>query len=86
MWSLSSSLTQAVEEINNLLEDLDKAYSSPVMVIAKAIEAIDSNSTLKRKFVNALKLAGIDAFRQQINHPSAEIIIAAGKEFIKAEK
>ncbi|RAM50627.1 MAG: hypothetical protein C6Y22_16295 [Hapalosiphonaceae cyanobacterium JJU2] len=76
------SLVEAVAEIQQLLEQLDKSYPSntPIgkMAIAtETINQIDSNPTLADRILRALKAGGVSAFEQFLNHPAASFVIKA---------
>ncbi len=79
----SQNLAQAASDIKKLLEQLSQDYpnNSP-MVGAKAIEAIDSNPTLKERVVNALKEAGSTALENLVDHPAVSIVLAGAKGFM----
>lgn len=81
----SQNLTEAAKEIKDLLTELDQQYNNSALVGAKAIEKIETNPTLKTKFVNALKEGGTEALNQLINHPACSIVLAAGKGFLEAQ-
>ncbi|NEP22744.1 hypothetical protein [Moorena sp. SIO3I6] len=45
-------------------------------VVTKAAEQIEKNSTLKSRVVGALKSAGTEAFKEAIDHPLVNILVA----------
>ncbi len=74
-------LTQAAEEIQQLLEQLSKTnptetLSQKAVVAEKTIESIENNPTLKQKIINAIKAMGIEAFMEAIDHPVANVLRA----------
>lgn len=83
------NLTQVSKEINALIEQFSDDYdSTPIgnmQMGAEVINRVDRNPTLKSRVVNAIKEAGIEAFKQAISHPSAAIIAAGAEGFIDAE-
>ncbi|MDZ7968922.1 MAG: COR domain-containing protein [Nostoc sp. DedSLP03] len=79
----SQNLAQAAKDIKELLDQLSQDYpNNTAMVGAKAIEAIDSNPTLKKRVVNALKEAGSTALEKLVDHPAVSIVIAGAKGFL----
>jgi phosphoenolpyruvate-protein kinase (PTS system EI component) len=76
------SLAEAAAEIQQLLEQLSKTYSTDTtsgkMAIAtEAIKHIESNRTLRQKIVSALKAGSVEALGQALNHPAASFVIGA---------
>ena len=79
----SQNLTQAAQDIKELLNQLSKEYpNNSVIVGAKALEAIDSTPTLKRRVVKALKEAGATALEKLVDHPAVSIVVAGAKGFM----
>ena len=81
-------LAEAAAEIQNILEQLEKSYSSETslgkMAIAtETISQIDSNPTLSARILSALKAGGVSAFEQFLNHPAASFVIAALEDWQK---
>ncbi|HHP7232913.1 MAG TPA: pentapeptide repeat-containing protein, partial [Xenococcaceae cyanobacterium] len=77
----SQDLPQAAAEIQQLLKQLSKTYPTTtnkekIIVAGEAAEQIENNPTLKTKTINALKYAGKEAFKEAINHPVANILMA----------
>lgn len=86
----SQNLTQAAQDIKDLLEQLDQDYDSSTptgqaMMSAKAIENIDKNPTLKARVVNALKEGGTTALESAIDHPAVKPVVAMLKGFMDAK-
>ncbi|NEP80069.1 MAG: hypothetical protein F6K39_19030 [Okeania sp. SIO3B3] len=88
------NLAQAAAEIQELLEQLDKNDSQDrtsqamtdfekMTIASKAIQVIESNLTLKERVINALKAAGPDAFKEALNHPIANILLAAFEGWVE---
>lgn len=78
----SKKLAQAAAEIQQLLEQLEKSYSTnttagKMAVATEAIEKIDSNPLLAERILSALKAGGVSAFEQLLNHPAASFVIGA---------
>ncbi|MEA5466635.1 hypothetical protein [Leptothoe sp. PORK10 BA2] len=85
----SQNLTQAAQEIKELLTQLETDYdpTTPVgqtMMTAKLVESVDHNPTLKARVINALKEGGSAALEAAIDHPVVKPVVAALKGFIDA--
>jgi hypothetical protein len=79
-------LTEAAAEIQQLLEQLEKSYPTDTtmgkMVLAtEAIKQIESRPQLKARIITALKVGGVAAFEQLLNHPVANFVIGALEEW-----
>lgn len=75
------TLAEAAAEIQQLLEQLSKTYpttttAEKMAVVAEAAEQIEKNPTLKARVINAIKLGGTEAFKETINHPLLNILMA----------
>ncbi|OLT58944.1 hypothetical protein [Moorena bouillonii] len=76
------SLTaEAAAEIQQLLNQLSQTNSTTTMkdkmiVVGKVVDQIEINPTLKAKVINALKAGGIEAFKEAIDHPLVNILMA----------
>jgi hypothetical protein len=86
----SKSLVEAATEIQELLKQLEKSYSTDTtagkMAIAtEAIRLIDSNQNLHQRVLSALKAGGIQAFAQFLNHPAASFVIGALEDWQKSK-
>ena len=46
-------------------------------VVAKAVDEIESNPTLKARVIGALKAGGTEAFKELIDHPLVNILLAS---------
>ncbi len=76
------NLAETAAEIQQLLEQLDKSYSTDTtagkMTIAtEAIKQIESNPTLMKRILSAAKAGSISALESAINHPAASFVIGA---------
>lgn len=85
------TLAEAATEIQKLLEQLDKSYSTDTRagneaLVRKAIDQIDSNSELTRRILSALKEGTVKAFEQFLNHPAASFMIAALEDWQKTKR
>ncbi|MBH8574938.1 pentapeptide repeat-containing protein [Nostocaceae cyanobacterium CENA369] len=78
------SLAEAAAEIQQLLKQLEQTYpttttSQKMVVAAEAINRIESNPTLKRRVINAVKEGGLAAFEKAIDNPAGAFIVNAIK-------
>ncbi|MBD2567270.1 hypothetical protein [Anabaena lutea] len=85
------SLSEAAAEIQKLLEQLGKSYSTETTAGKKAIATetisqIDSNPTLAARILSALKGGSVSAFEQFLNHPAASFVISALEDWQKTKK
>lgn len=76
------NLVEAAVEIQQLLQQLEQTYPTNTQqekqaVVTEAIKQIDSNPSLKARVVGALKAGSIEAFKELINHPLVNILIAS---------
>ena len=77
----SQNLAEAAAEIQALLEQLSGTYPTNTsreknIVVGEAVDRIENNPTLKAKVINALKVGGTEAFKEAINHPLVNILVA----------
>ena len=73
-------------EIQEVLDRLSGKYSTVTVaermaVATKAVECIEQDISLKRKIVNSMRVGGIAAISQFLNHPAASFMIAAFEEW-----
>ncbi|WP_414755236.1 pentapeptide repeat-containing protein [Anabaena sp. CCY 9910] len=76
------NLAQAAADIQQLLNQLSRTYpttttSEKMTVVAKAVDEIESNPTLKARVIGALKAAGTEAFKELIDNPLINILLAS---------
>ncbi|MEH1839719.1 MAG: pentapeptide repeat-containing protein [Nostoc sp.] len=84
------SLAQAAAEIQLLLKQLEQTYpttttSQQMVVAAEAINRIESNPTLKKRVINAVKEGGLAAFEKAIDNPAGAFIVGAIKGWQEVE-
>ena len=77
----NQNLADAATEIQQLLEQLSTTYPTStnkekIAVIGEAVDQIENNPTLKAKVINALKAGGTEAFKEAVNHPLVNILVA----------
>ncbi|MEH1771134.1 MAG: pentapeptide repeat-containing protein [Nostoc sp.] len=76
------NLTEAAAEIQQLLNQLGQTYpttttSEKMIAVAKAVDEIENNPTLKARVIGALKAGGTEAFKELIDHPLVNILLAS---------
>ncbi|MGB3513478.1 MAG: hypothetical protein WBA93_30555 [Microcoleaceae cyanobacterium] len=76
------TLQEAAKEIQQLLEQLSKTdYSSNptnnLEIANQAIQEIEKNPSLKSRIITALKAGGKETFKELIDHPAVNILIAS---------
>mgnify|MGYP002779551532 CR=1 FL=1 len=74
-------LAEAAKEIQQLLKQLELTNSSTTMeekqaVVNKAVEKIYNNPKLKSRVIGALKAAGTETFKEAVDHPLVNILVA----------
>ncbi|MDZ8106334.1 MAG: pentapeptide repeat-containing protein [Nostoc sp. DedQUE12a] len=84
------NLAQAAADIQQLLNQLSQSYptattSQRMTVVARAVDEIESNPTLKARVIGALKAGGTEAFKELIDHPLVNILLASIDGWQKAE-
>lgn len=88
------SLAEAAAEIQQLLEQLDKTYSTnmtvqemttaqKMAVATEVIERIESNPMLKQRIIAVLKAASGEALKEFLKHPATSFVIAALEDWQK---
>ncbi|MEM9924693.1 MAG: pentapeptide repeat-containing protein [Cyanobacteria bacterium P01_D01_bin.50] len=85
------TLAEAAQEIQQLLSQLEKSYSTDTtmgkMALAtEAIQHIDSNPSLHARILSALKVGSIKAFEQSLDHPAASFVIGALEDWQKSKQ
>jgi len=83
------NLAEAVTELRAVFTKLDKSYdkNTPIgrsMIMAKAVEAIETKPTLKKKIAIAIKEGTAATIEVAVAHPSVKSVIATIKGFIEA--
>ncbi|MHC5674926.1 hypothetical protein [Nostoc sp.] len=84
------SLAEAAAEIQLLLKQLEQTYpttttSQQMVVAAEAVNRIESNPTLKKRVINAVKEGGLAAFEKAIDNPAGAFIVGAIKGWQEVE-
>ncbi|MBS9394701.1 MAG: fatty acid desaturase [Dolichospermum sp. LBC05a] len=81
IYQSEQNLAKAAAEIQKLLKQLEQnnpttTFEEKATVAAKAIKQIENNPTLKARVVGALKFAGKEAFKEAVDHPLVNILMA----------
>jgi len=84
------NLAQAAPEIQQLLKQLSQTYPTntikeKIMFVGEVVDRIENNPQLKPKVINAIKAGGVEAFKEAINHPVVNILIATIEEWQDVE-
>jgi cell division protein ZapA (FtsZ GTPase activity inhibitor) len=84
------NLAQAAADIQQLLNQLSQTYptttsSEKMTVVAKAVDEIESNPTLKARVIGALKAGGTEALKELIDNPLINILLASIEGWQEAE-
>jgi hypothetical protein len=80
------NLREAAAEIHQLLEQLTQTYptetdSQKDVVAEEAIKQINNNPTLKERIINVIKAMGVEALKEAIDHPLANVLVAGAQEW-----
>ncbi|NEQ15236.1 MAG: hypothetical protein F6K44_15995, partial [Moorea sp. SIO3E2] len=75
------SLAEAAAEIQQLLNQLSQSNPTTtsqekMIVVSEVVDQIENNPTLKAKVINALKAGGVEAFKEALDHPLVNILVA----------
>lgn len=86
----NQSVADAAVEIQKLLEQLDKSYSTDttlgkMQVATETIKVIENNHTLAQRVTSALKAGGVQALAQLLSHPAASFVIGALEDWQKSK-
>ncbi|WP_414755844.1 pentapeptide repeat-containing protein [Anabaena sp. CCY 9910] len=84
------NLAEAAADIQQLLNQLSQTYptattSEKMSVVAKAVDEIESNPTLKARVIGALKAGGTEALKELIDNPLINILLASIDGWQEAE-
>lgn len=84
------NLVDAAKEIQDLLQHLEQNYptttsAQKMTVVAKAIDEIEKNPTLKARVIGALKSGGTEALKELVDHPLVNILVASIEGWQDAE-
>ncbi|GAX45345.1 hypothetical protein NIES4075_63660 [Tolypothrix sp. NIES-4075] len=84
------NLAEAAAEIKQLLQQLEQTNptttnAQKMTVVAKAIDEIEKNPTLKARVIGALKAGGTEALKELVDHPLVNILVASIEGWQEAE-
>ncbi|MEM6398790.1 MAG: CHAT domain-containing protein [Cyanobacteria bacterium P01_D01_bin.116] len=84
------TLSEVAAEIQQLLEQLEKSYSTDTttgkMALAtEAIAQIENNPNLTARIFSALQVGSVKAFEQLLSHPAASFVIGALEDWQKTK-
>lgn len=79
--AVRKNLAEAAVEIQQLLKQLEQSYPTETLtekavVAEEAIKRIEANPTLKERVVGVLKSVGVEAFKEAVDHPLINILVA----------
>ncbi|GGA22442.1 hypothetical protein [Okeania sp. KiyG1] len=76
------NLAEAAKEIQQLLQQLSKPdYSATptenAIIVGEVMQEIEKNPSLKSRIIEALKQGGKEAFKELIDHPAVNVLMAS---------
>ncbi|NEO22131.1 MULTISPECIES: pentapeptide repeat-containing protein [unclassified Moorena] len=79
------NLAEAAAEIQQLLNQISQTNPTTtskekMIVVSEVVDQIENNPPLKAKVINALKAGGVEAFKEAINHPLVNVLMAMIEE------
>ncbi|MEC4814754.1 MAG: effector-associated domain EAD1-containing protein [Scytonema sp. PMC 1069.18] len=89
-YSSNQNFTEAAAQIQQLLKQLQQTNPSiteteKIIVAAKAAEEINNNPTLKARVIGALKSGGKEAFKEAVDNPIVNVLVAIIEGWQEAE-
>ncbi|MCL1471704.1 hypothetical protein [Argonema antarcticum] len=80
-YSAQQNLAEAAKDIQQLLQQLSESNptntpSEKMVVVEKAIKQIEADPTLRERVIGAIKSGSIEAFKELIDHPLVNILVA----------
>ncbi|MFB2974250.1 hypothetical protein ACE1CD_35250 [Aerosakkonema sp. BLCC-F183] len=80
-YAAQQNLAEAAKDIQQLLQQLSESNptntpSEKMVVVEKTIKQIEADPTLRERVIGAIKSGGIEAFKELINHPLVNILVA----------
>jgi uncharacterized protein YjbI with pentapeptide repeats len=89
-YSSKQSLDEAAAEIQQLLKQLEETNpttteTEKMIVAAKAADEIKNNPTLKARVIGALKSGGTEAFKEAVDNPLVNVLVAIIEGWMQAE-
>ena len=82
------TLAETAAEIQQLLKQLEQSNptettAGQMAVATQAIEIVENNPTLKQRVIGVLKSAGTEAFKEALDNPIANVLVAAFQGWIE---
>jgi uncharacterized protein YjbI with pentapeptide repeats len=89
-YSSKPSLDEAATEIQQLLKQLEETNpttteTEKMIVAAKAADEIKNNPTLKARVISAIKSGGTEAFKEAVDNPMVNILVAIIEGWMQAK-
>jgi uncharacterized protein YjbI with pentapeptide repeats len=89
-YSSKQSLDEAAAEIQQLLKQLEETNpttteTEKMIIAAKAADEIKNNPTLKARVIGALKSGGTEAFKEAVDNPLVNVLVAIIEGWMQAE-
>jgi hypothetical protein len=88
--SQQKSLAEVAKEIQELLDQLSQTYpttktTEKMEVVGKAIDIIEENPSFKSKIIKVLKAFGTESFKEAVDHPLVNILMAGIEAWTEPE-
>ena len=82
------TLAETAAEIQQLLKQLEQSNptettAGKMAVVAQAIEIVENQPTLKQRVIGLLKSVGTEGFKEALNNPVANLLVAAFQGWIE---
>ncbi|NEO51942.1 MAG: caspase family protein [Okeania sp. SIO3B5] len=82
------TLAETAAEIQQLLKQLEQSNptettAGKMAVVAQAIEIVENQPTLKQRVIGLLKSVGTEGFKEALNNPFANLLVAAFQGWIE---
>ena len=82
------TLAETAAEIQQLLQQLEQSNptettAGKMAIVTQAVEIVENNPTLKQRVIGVLKSAGTEAFKEALDNPIANILVAAFQGWIE---
>jgi GTPase SAR1 family protein len=84
----TQNLAQAAQDIKALIDQLSTDYDTTTpsgkrKLSDRVLEALEGNTTIQSRALNALKQAGKTAFEEAIDHPVAKVLVAGLEGYLE---
>ncbi|AOY80470.1 hypothetical protein BJP36_11645 [Moorena producens JHB] len=84
------TLAETAAEIQQLLDQVSQTNPTTtnkekMIVVGEVVDKIENNPTLKVKVINSLKAGGVEAFKEAIDHPLVNILMAVIEGWTEVE-